>query len=68
MSAVCSPILLDSYSNFEIDCDNSLQNGGTIAPDGNLQCNMKCDGNSAETCGGPNRLDLYSYGYGNGTA
>jgi hypothetical protein len=29
---------------------------------------MSCDGNTAETCGGGNRLDLYSYGYGNGTA
>jgi len=52
----------------ECYCDNALQNGGTIAPDGNAQCNMKCAGNTAETCGGPNRLDLYSYGYGNGTA
>jgi hypothetical protein len=25
---------------------------------------MKCNGNSAETCGGPNRLDVYSYGSG----
>jgi glucan 1,3-beta-glucosidase len=23
---------------------------------------MACAGNAAETCGGPNRLDLYSYG------
>ena len=23
---------------------------------------MACAGNSAETCGGPNRLDLYQYG------
>ena len=29
---------------------------------------MPCDGNPAETCGGPNRLDLYTFGYGNGTA
>lgn len=25
---------------------------------------MKCKGNSAETCGGPDRLDVYSYGSG----
>lgn len=28
---------------------------------------MKCNGNSAETCGGPDRLDLYSYGTANST-
>lgn len=50
------------------DCDNSLMNGGTIAPDGNAQCNMACANNAAEICGGANRLDVYSYGYGNGTA
>jgi len=51
----------------DIDCENSLMNGGGPAPDGNLQCNMACKGNAAEMCGGPNRLDLYTYGYGNGT-
>jgi hypothetical protein len=45
-----------------IDCGNTIVNGGGPAPDGNALCNMKCDGNAAETCGGPNRLDLYSYG------
>ncbi len=47
-----------------IDCDNTLRNGGGPAPDGNAGCNMACAGNSAETCGGGNRLDLYSYGSG----
>jgi hypothetical protein len=28
---------------------------------------MTCDGNTAETCGGPNRLDLYSYSSGGST-
>jgi hypothetical protein len=47
------------------DCDNALRNGGGPAPDGNAQCTMACTGNAAEICGGPNRLDLYSYGFGN---
>lgn len=49
------------YSH-ECYCDNALRNGGGPAPDGSAQCNMACAGNSAETCGGPNRLDLYQYG------
>lgn len=36
-------------------------NGGGPAPDGNALCDMPCKGNSAETCGGPNRLDVYQY-------
>jgi glucan 1,3-beta-glucosidase len=51
----------------ECYCGNSLANGATIAPDGNAQCNMKCAGNAGETCGGSNRLDIYSYGQANGT-
>ncbi|KAF4635475.1 hypothetical protein G7Y89_g2624 [Cudoniella acicularis] len=42
------------------DCDNALRNGGGPAPDGAAQCNMSCNGNKTEICGGPNRLDLYS--------
>ncbi|OBT38940.1 hypothetical protein VE00_10492 [Pseudogymnoascus sp. WSF 3629] len=41
-------------------CGNSVENGGGPAPDGDAHCNMKCNGNSSETCGGPNRLDVYS--------
>ncbi|KAL7928405.1 glycoside hydrolase family 55 protein [Trichoderma chlorosporum] len=51
----------------ECYCGNSLANGATIAPDGNAQCNMACAGNAAETCGGSNRLDIYSFGQANGT-
>lgn len=43
------------------DCDNVLQNGGGPAPDGNALCDMTCDGNTAEICGGPNRLSLYQF-------
>jgi glucan 1,3-beta-glucosidase len=51
-----------------LDCDNSIQNGGALAPDGDFLCNMPCTGNNAEMCGGPNRVGVYSYGFGNGTA
>lgn len=45
----------------ECYCDNSFQNGGGPAPDGNAKCNMPCNGNSNEICGGPDRLDVFSY-------
>jgi hypothetical protein len=32
------------------------------APDGSTGCNMGCSGNAGETCGGPNRLDVYAAG------
>jgi hypothetical protein len=43
------------------DCGNSFSNGGGPAPDGSAGCNMACNGNTSETCGGPNRLSLYDY-------
>ncbi|RFU33902.1 hypothetical protein B7463_g2402, partial [Scytalidium lignicola] len=43
----------------ECYCGNSLQNGAAPASSG---CNMACAGNSAETCGGSNRLNIYSHG------
>lgn len=42
-------------------CGNSILNGGGPAPNGNVSCDMACNGNSAETCGGSNRLDVYQY-------
>jgi hypothetical protein len=45
----------------ECYCDTSFHNGGGPALDGNAQCDMACNGNAAETCGGPNRLNVYSY-------
>jgi glucan 1,3-beta-glucosidase len=52
----------------ECYCDNTLQHGGGPAPDGGALCNMACAGNSAETCGGPNRLDLYQCTVGSSTS
>ncbi|KAI8247925.1 WSC domain-containing protein [Colletotrichum sp. SAR 10_98] len=40
-------------------CDNQIRNGGvlTLPTDG---CNMLCRGNTYETCGGSNRLNIYA--------
>lgn len=40
-------------------CDNTFNNGGGPAPDGSVGCDMPCQGNTTEMCGGPNRLDVY---------
>ncbi|KAF7193724.1 WSC domain-containing protein [Pseudocercospora fuligena] len=45
----------------ECFCDNTVSNGGGPAPDGSAQCNMQCFGNQDETCGGPNRLNVYAF-------
>ncbi|CAI6337783.1 unnamed protein product [Periconia digitata] len=52
----------------ECYCDNSFKNGGGPAPDGNDGCNMPCNGNDQETCGGPNRLNAYQYADGDSTS
>jgi WSC domain len=46
----------------ECYCDTAFRNGGGPAPDGSAGCNMACQGNSSETCGGSNRLDVYQMG------
>ena len=43
----------------ECYCGNTFSNGGGPAPDGSTGCNMACNGNSAEICGGANRLNVY---------
>ena len=40
-------------------CGNSVQAGG--APATASDCNMLCSGNNTQYCGGPNRLNLYSF-------
>ncbi|KAF2170893.1 hypothetical protein M409DRAFT_35857, partial [Zasmidium cellare ATCC 36951] len=45
----------------ECFCGNSLQNGGACASD-QKSCYQPCKGNSAEICGGPNRLNMYYSG------
>ncbi|TDL23466.1 copper radical oxidase [Rickenella mellea] len=41
----------------ECYCDNIIENGATNAS--LSDCNMACKGNAAESCGGPNRLNLF---------
>ncbi|AEO53498.1 glyoxal oxidase like protein [Thermothelomyces thermophilus ATCC 42464] len=42
----------------ECYCGNTIANGGAPADSG---CSMVCNGNSTEFCGGPDRLNVYSY-------
>ncbi|KAH7376045.1 WSC domain-containing protein [Plectosphaerella cucumerina] len=42
----------------ECYCGNTISNGGAPAVDG---CNMLCNGNSTEYCGGPDRLNVYNF-------
>ncbi|KAF2458758.1 hypothetical protein BDY21DRAFT_283734 [Lineolata rhizophorae] len=46
----------------ECFCGDELMNGGGPAPDGEAQCNMACNGDEDEICGGPNRLSLFIFG------
>jgi WSC domain len=48
----------------ECYCDSKFENGGGPAPDGSTGCNMACNGNSQEICGGSNRLTVYQYSNG----
>ena len=49
----------------ECYCGNIINKGSALVagktPD-DTQCNMKCNGNSTELCGGPNRLNMYKKG------
>lgn len=40
-------------------CGNSIGNGGAVLSDSS-SCNMLCSGNQYNSCGGPNRLSVYS--------
>lgn len=67
--AACSAlgyILSGTEYSGECWCDSILNNGGQPAPDGNALCNMPCNGNTTQHCGGPDRLDLYKYGIPSG--
>jgi hypothetical protein len=41
------------------DCGTAIANDGT--PTSQTDCSAVCSGNSAESCGGPNRLNVYNY-------
>jgi hypothetical protein len=51
------------YSD-ECYCGNQLAGGGGPAPDGNALCDMTCNGNTTEICGGPNRLTMFEWSNG----
>jgi len=40
-------------------CGTSIQGGG--APASASDCNMPCSGDNTQSCGGPNRLNVYNY-------
>jgi len=41
----------------ECYCGSSRRATSVAAPE--TDCNLKCTGNNAETCGGPSRLSIY---------
>jgi hypothetical protein len=45
----------------ECYCSNAFENGGSLAPDGDTTCNMACNGDKTQVCGGPDRLTVYQY-------
>ncbi|KAJ3951855.1 hypothetical protein N0V92_011720 [Colletotrichum tropicale] len=53
------------YLNFGIEYSRECWAGNTVNPlatsAGSSTCNMKCMGDATESCGGPNRLDMYEY-------
>ncbi|KAG7050936.1 WSC domain-containing protein [Colletotrichum scovillei] len=57
-SAFGYPIAGVEYSQ-ECWCDSQIRNGGVAASEG---CDMPCKGNTAEFCGGSNRLNIYASG------
>jgi len=38
-------------------CGRTIDGGATVTPDSD--CDMPCQGNSTEACGGPNRLTMF---------
>lgn len=40
--------------------DNVIANGQGLAPDGDTWCNMPCQGDNSEICGGSLRVDIYT--------
>lgn len=42
-------------------CGNEIINGGEVA-ESDSECNTPCGGNSAQSCGGPNRMSVFSQG------
>ncbi|UPX16920.1 uncharacterized protein EKO05_0007301 [Ascochyta rabiei] len=60
-----SYVLAGTEYSGECFCGNALVFGGAPAVDGEALCNMPCNGNQTEMCGGPNRLSLFRFYLGN---
>jgi hypothetical protein len=60
-------ILAGTEYSGECYCDNQFRGAGAPAPDGEAQCNMVCNGNQTEMCGGPNRLSMWRFYSGDET-
>ena len=45
----------ESESDTRLDCANSITGGNGPPPDGLKGCNMPCNGNATEYCGGPSK-------------
>ncbi|KAF9693906.1 hypothetical protein EKO04_008402 [Ascochyta lentis] len=58
-------VLAGTEYSGECFCGNTLVFGGAPAVDGEALCNMPCNGNQTEVCGGPNRLSLFRFYLGN---
>ncbi|KAH8701492.1 copper radical oxidase [Phaeosphaeriaceae sp. PMI808] len=54
-------ILAGTEYSGECYCDNQIRNNGGPASDGEAKCNMLCNGNQTEACGGPDRLSLFRF-------
>ncbi|KAF7903668.1 uncharacterized protein EAF01_006717 [Botrytis porri] len=52
-------VLAGAEYSGECYCANNIFNGGGLASDGETGCNMPCNGNASEICGGSARLSLY---------
>ncbi|KAK6600464.1 WSC domain-containing protein [Botrytis cinerea] len=52
-------VLAGAEYSGECYCANNIFNGGGLASDGETGCNMPCNGNASEICGGSSRLSLY---------
>lgn len=50
-----------STDNRRCYCDDAPQNYGGPALDGTVGCNMPCQGDNTQLCGGPSRLNVYQF-------
>jgi hypothetical protein len=54
-------VLAGTEYSGECFCDNQYRNKGGPASDGEAKCNMLCNGNQTEACGGSDRLSMFKF-------